>query len=239
VAARFEELDWQETAMGEISLRRRVDPRTESDVYEVKLDDDFLMSSMFTAGEVELARLGLARLTDQGPFEVVVGGLGLGYTAQAVLADARVGSLLVVEALGEVIGWHQRSLIPPTSGLADDPRCRLVRGDFFAMASGDGFDPDASGRSFDAILLDIDHSPGHLLHESHGGFYTAQGLRRVADRLRPGGVFALWSNDPPDAAFGHQLGEAFAESQAHVVSFPNPLQDHDATNTVYVATVPR
>jgi len=85
--------------MGEISLRRRLDPGLNVDVYEVKLDDEFLMSSLFTVAEVELARLALATHPDTGSdLDVVVGGLGLGYTARTVLEDPRVGSLTVVEA---------------------------------------------------------------------------------------------------------------------------------------------
>lgn len=56
---RFEELDWQETPMGELTLRRRVEPTLGVEVYEVKLGEEFLMSSLFTAGEAALADLGL------------------------------------------------------------------------------------------------------------------------------------------------------------------------------------
>ena len=66
MATRFEELDWQQTPMGEVSLRRRRDPVTGQDVFEVKLDDDFLMSSMFVDAEVALAHLALARLAGAG-----------------------------------------------------------------------------------------------------------------------------------------------------------------------------
>ena len=83
----FEELDYQKTPLGEISLRRRVEPRLEGEIlYEVKLGDEFLMSSLFTHAEIQLARLGLAALEDAG-LDIVVGGLGLGYTAVAALED--------------------------------------------------------------------------------------------------------------------------------------------------------
>ncbi|WP_439680082.1 spermidine synthase [Embleya sp. MST-111070] len=235
MSARFEELDWRTTPMGEISLRRRRDPVSGEDVHEVKLGDEFLMSSLFTAGEIALTRLGLAELPDV-ELDVVVGGLGLGYTARAALDDPRVRELIVVDALGEVIDWHRRGLVPLGAGLAGDPRCRLVQGDFFALAGeASGFDPQEPGRRFHAILLDVDHSPRHVLHPSHAALYRPAGLRALADRLRPGGVFALWSNDPPDLEFGAVLGEVFVDSAAHVVDFDNPLQGGTATNTVYVA----
>ncbi|OEJ28428.1 spermidine synthase [Streptomyces agglomeratus] len=235
MGARFEELDWRPTPLGEISLRRRRDPASGGDVYEVKLGDEFLMSSLFTAGEIALARLGLAELPDTG-LDVVVGGLGLGYTARAVLDDPRVSALVVVDALGEVIDWHRRGLVPLGAGLASDPRCRLVQGDFFAMV-GDpgGLDPQQPERRFHAVLLDVDHSPRHVLNPSHAALYTPAGLRALAARLHPGGVFALWSNDPPDEEFGSVLAQVFAEARAHVVDFPNPLQGGTASNTVYVA----
>jgi spermidine synthase len=235
VRARFEELDWSETRMGVISLRRRVEPSLQVDVYEVKLGDEFLMSSLFTVAEVELARLGLAQVVD-ADLDIVVGGLGLGYTAQTALADPRVRSLIVVEALSEVIGWHQRALLPDTAELASDRRVRLQRGDFFAMAdSDDGFDPEAPGRRFHAVLLDIDHTPRHVLHPSHAAFYTPAGLRKLVRHLHPGGVFALWSDDPPDPAFEAVLAEVFDRSEASIVRFPNPLTGGSSTNTVYVA----
>jgi spermidine synthase len=237
MSLRFEELAWSETPIGAISLRRRLDPRLKIEVYEVKIDDEFLMSSLFTVAEIELARLGLAALPGAG-LDVVVGGLGLGYTARAVLEDPRVASMIVVDALAEVIDWHRRELLPNAAELTRDPRSRLVQGDFFAMAAAGpegGFDPESPGRRFDAVLLDVDHSPRHVLHPDNAGLYTVDGMRRLAAQLRPDGVFALWSNDPPDEDFTAVLGEVFDSATAHVVSFPNPLQQRDAANTVYVA----
>ena len=140
MSAAFEELDFSPTPIGEVSLRRRRDPATGTDVFEVKLGDEFLMSSMFTVAEIELARIGLARL-DRAELDVVVGGLGLGYTARAALEDARVRELVVVEFLEPVIDWHRRGLVPVGPTLTSDARCRLVQGDFFALADGRGFRP--------------------------------------------------------------------------------------------------
>lgn len=230
---RIEELDWGDTPWGVISLRRRWDRLTERDVHEVKLGDDFLMSSQFTAGEQELARIGLAAVTGTS-LTVLVGGLGLGYTAAAALEDDRVGELTVVEALEAVISWHERDLFPDTEGLAADPRLRLVRDDFFDLVRTGRAD-----RTYDAVLLDIDHAPDWLLREDHGDLYTVAGFAQVAAMLADGGAFALWSDEPPEPEVVRRMGGAFEHAEAHVVTFPNPITGGESANTVYLAVRPR
>jgi spermidine synthase len=243
---RFEELDYRETPMGELILRRRTILSLDNlEVHEIILGNGFLMSSLFTEVEVALASLGLAAAaegTGASDLDVIVGGLGLGYTARAALENPAVRSLHVVETMEAVIEWHLQGLVPLGPELVADPRCRFVLGDFFELAlagkSEPGFDPDAPDRLFHAILLDIDHSPDNLLHERHATFYQPAGLRRLAAKLHPGGVFALWSDDPPEAKFTASLEEVFPGCQSHVVSFHNPLQDRDSASTVYVAQSP-
>jgi len=233
----FEELDYQQTTMGELVLRRRraleVDGR---EIFEVKLNDEYLMSSLFHEGEVALTDLGLAELTGDS-WDVVVGGLGLGYTAAAALKYDQVARIVVVEALAPVIDWHRRELVPNGTQLSQDARCRYYHEDFFALARGDGFDPDDPGRRFDAILLDIDHTPDALLNPGHADLYSAEGMMRLRAFLRPGGVFGLWSNDAPDQRFLAILTGVFDQVVGHVVEFDNPIQGKTAANGVYVAKV--
>jgi spermidine synthase len=234
MALRIEELGWADTPIGVISLRRRHEPVVGHDVYEVKIDDEFLMSSLFTVVETELAHLGLARV-EGDRLHVLIGGLGLGYTLRAALEDDRVSQVQVVEAVDAVIDWHRRDLLPDTVGLAADPRCDLQLGDFFAQVA----DGTTARASYDAVLLDIDHSPQNLLHPSHAAFYTAHGLRRLAERIVPGGAFALWSDDPPDPVFQATLDEVFIDPATHVVRFANPLTGGESASTVYLAQTPR
>jgi len=231
----FEEIDSQPSPIGTISLRRRRLPvMGDRDIYEVKLGDEFLMSSYFVDGEVALADCGLGALSGDG-LAVVVGGLGLGYTAEAVLKHDSVGELMVVEYLPPVIGWHRQEQVPLGRVLNADPRCRYVQGDFFALSASEaGFDPDRPGRKLDAVLLDIDHSPRALLNDASKPFYSEAGLAQLATHLVPGGVFGFWSNEPPDAPFTELLQKVFASVEVHEVDFHNPFQDRMATNTVYV-----
>ena len=204
MSARLEELDFQSTPMGELTLRRRHEPMLDVDVYEVKLGDEYLMSSLFTVAEEELARRGLG-VVDGDELNVLVGGLGLGYTAVTALHDARVASLTVVDTLprrdrlaraqaaARVGRAGRRPAHPPRRG-------RLLR----AHAA----EPTADGPRYDAILVDIDHSPRHRLADSHGDLYSPAGLRAASRHLDPGGAFALWSDDPPDDAFLHRSDDA-------------------------------
>jgi spermidine synthase len=235
MALRFEELDFQATPFGEVSLRRRREPTTGVDVHEVLLGDEYLMSSLFTVAEVELARLGLAAVAADA-IDVVVGGLGLGYTAAAALEDDRVRTVHVVEALDAVVSWHERGLLPLSRSLTDDPRCTLVTADFFATVGAGDVPVAGAPERWQALLLDIDHSPRHVLAPGNAALYRPDGLRRLAERLHPGGVFALWSDDPPDAPFLVDLQQVFATAVAHDVWFDNPLTGGRSANTVYVTT---
>ena len=232
----FEELDYQPTAIGPISLRRRRELRLDVDVLEILLGDEHLMSDLFTTSEVALAECGLGAITDDKPLLVVVGGLGMGFTADAALNDTRIESLVIVEKLAPVIGWHESGLIPLGKRLGDDPKCRFVEGDFFQMAASDtGFDPVEPARKFDAILLDIDHAPNFHLAPAHAGFYQPDGLAKLQQHLVDGGIFALWSNDPPNAAFAARLQSVFRVANAVEVPFYNPLQDRDFIQSIYIA----
>ena len=168
---------------------------------------------------------------------MVVGGLGLGYTAQAALRYPAVRSLAVVEALEPVIGWHRRGLVPLGAELSGEARCRFVHADFFACAEDParGFDPQAPGSRWHAVLLDIDHSPRNLLDEHHAAFYRTKGLQALAAQLHPGGIFAMWSDDPADEIFLAALREAFGRARAETVRFPNPLLECESSSTIYLA----
>ncbi len=238
----FEELDYRSTPIGPISLRRRRQLSLDIDVFEIILGEEHLMSSLFTASEIALARLALADLTKDKDttLDIIVGGLGLGYTAGAILEDPRVSSLCVIEMLEAVIDWHRDGLVPLDPPLSNDQRCTIRCGDFFALAaSEEGFDPNQPGRQFDAILIDIDHTPEWLLDERSGTFYSEAGMRQLSKHLKPGGIMGLWSDadikNGADDKFIERLSAVFQKARAEPVTFHNPLQDKPFTQTVYLA----
>jgi len=232
----FKEIDSQASSIGQISLRRRRIPVFgDRDIYEVKLGDEFLMSSMFVEAEEALSTLGLAAVQGDD-LSVVVGGLGLGYTAVTALKDERIAELLVVDALDTVINWHKDELVPLGKILNSDTRNRYVLGSFFDLAINPsiGFDTRDEGKKFDAILLDIDHSPTEFLDVANASFYTTENLALMAQQLKPNGVFAMWSQNLPEEHFETLLKTVFETVESHVVSFFNPMQNNVSTNSVYV-----
>ena len=231
----FEELDYQKTELGEIILqRRRALDMGGLVVYEVKLNNEYLMSSLFYKSEVALTEMGLDAISGD-ELDIVVGGLGLGYTAAAALHRDSVKRMIVVEALAPVIDWHKRELVPNGEVLSNDPRCVYHNADFFALARGTGFDPEKENHKFDAILLDIDHTPDALLNPSHADFYSADGMLRIKEFIKPDGVFALWSNEAPEDGFMAIMSEAFSNVEGHPVEIPNHVQRTTWTNGLYIA----
>ncbi len=232
----LEILAYEESPLGPLCLRRReLLSQPGVHVTEVTLNHEFLMSSLYTDSEETLARVALERVEGEG-LRVLVGGLGLGYTAAAVLESPQVGSLLVVELLDAVADWHEAGLVPLYPPLSADPRCRVLTDDFFALAQSDqGFDHTTPGRQYHAILIDIDHTPDWLLDARSGHFYSEDGLKQLRQHLKPGGVMGLWSDVVPDDKFLRRLSEVFAEAWAEPVTFHNPLQNNDYTQTIYLA----
>lgn len=228
-----QELGYQSTPLGDLTLRRRTEPLLNNqEILEVKLGDEYLMSSLFTKSERQLATLGLAGL--EGELDVVIGGLGLGYTAAETLKNKKVSRLLVIDLFQTVIDWHRDGLVPLGRVLTEDTRCELRQGDFFELART-GFDAATPGRKFDAVLVDIDHTPEHLLNPTNMSLYTSEGLTSVRHQIKPGGTFALWSDDPASDDFTERLGDVFGSATAYNVEFPNPYTNSMSINSVYVA----
>lgn len=225
----YEELDYQETEIGGLMLRRRrMHQFGDFDIYEVKLGEDFLMTNLFHESESQLSIKGLEKLNgDQ--LDIVVGGLGLGHTAVTALEDPRISKLTVIEFLKPVIGWHQDHLVPMGKVLTSDKRCQLRHADFFAWAAGK---PE---KQLDAILLDIDHTPTNVLNQTNTRFYTTEGLTELSQHLKPNGVFGLWADGKPEPSFVDHLKSVFTWAESHLIEFPNPITGGTSVGTVYLA----
>jgi spermidine synthase len=178
---------------GEVLLRRR--DRPGGAVHELIVNGVFAMDSAETSSERRLASFAVVG-RERVP-RVLVGGLGLGYTAAAVLDDPAVGAALVdvVELEPPLVSWARAGLTPLLSRVAADPRTRLHVADVAAVLRG-ASDPTGP---WDAVLLDVDNGPDFLIHGTNAGLYGRPTLEAAHARLTPGGVLAIWCQGPAPA----------------------------------------
>ncbi len=175
-----------ESDRGEIVLRRRIEERA-ADALELRVNGVFVMDTRETTSEMELAAAALELV--EHPRRVVVGGLGLGFTTQRVLADHRVEQVKVVEIEQALIGWMRDGTIPHGPALLADKRLHLVDADI-VMAVAEAMS------TYDLVLLDVDNGPGFLVHESNAEIYQRDFLTATSQIIDPGGALVIWSASP-------------------------------------------
>jgi spermidine synthase len=183
---RYVELARATSQRGEIVLRERHDDEDAGTaVIELRVNGVYVMDSMETNAEEALALTALEHVED--PKAVVVGGLGLGYTAHAVLTDARVEQLAVVEIEEALVEWMRDGTVPHGPAFLADERVKVVTADIRQAVA-------EAVQKYDLVLLDVDNGPGHLVLESNAPVYEAPFLQDVRNLLRPGGAVAVWSS---------------------------------------------
>ena len=194
---------------GECVLRRR-EEAPGAPVYELVLNGRLLMDTVEHRSEEALAEVGLAAC-GPGPLEVLVGGLGFGFTLAAVLRDPRVARVEVVELEPLLVALVTRPEVRAELGAPDlaDPRVALRHGDVRARLA-------AAQAAFDLVLLDVDNGPESLSAIGNGALYGAPGLRRCRAALRPGGALAIWSAEPAPACLA-ELARTFDEAGERLV----------------------
>lgn len=171
------------------------------DDFVIHLNGKELMGSRAHASEEQLAVLACAELAAVRGVRVLIGGLGLGYTARAALnalgRDARVD---VAELVPAVVRWNRGVLAPLAGAPLTDPRLHVIEADVADVIA-------AAAATYDAIMLDVDNGPSSPISAVNARLYDAAGLARATHALRPGGVLAVWSASD-DAQFTKRLGRA-------------------------------
>lgn len=226
----LEILAYETTELGVLCLRRReLLSQPGTIVTDVTLDHELLMSSHLTVSERTLARRALG-LHPGRALRVLVGGLGLGYTAHEVLAAGgeRVAHVEVVEYLPPVIDWVEQGLVPLAGALQADARLAIAQGDVYARLSG-----PPSG-TFDLILVDVDHAPEEPLGSTSASFYTEAGLTRARRHLSKGGVLGVWSY-AEHSPFATALRRVFSEVHVEPVTVVNDLIGEEQTDWLFFA----
>jgi spermidine synthase len=183
---RYVELARAVSERGEIVLRERHDDEDSgTPVLELRVNGVYVMDSLETGTEEALALTALAHTDD--PKAVVVAGLGLGYTAHAVLTDPRVERLAVVEIEEALVEWMRDGTVPHGPGFLADERVRVVTCDIRQAVA-------EATQKYDLVLLDVDNGPGYLVHDMNAAVYEVEFLQRVRSLLRPRGAVAVWSS---------------------------------------------
>ena len=224
----LEILAYEESPLGMLCLRRREllsEPGTI--VTEVTLNHEFLMSSLYTDSEEALSRIAL-EMHEGEDLQVLVGGLGLGYTAWEALRSDRVSRVEVVELLPQVIGWLESGLVPLSAELNSEKRLVISQDDVYQRLAG------PPGDLFDLVLVDVDHSPDERLAEPSSSFYTREGLLAARQHLAPGGILAVWSY-AESSPFADGLADVFEEVRVEPVSHDNRLIDQKRTDWLFFA----
>lgn len=172
--------------------------------FEIISNGTFLMDTRAGASERLLVTAALDRLGR--PADILIGGLGVGFTLAEALRRPGVRTVTVIEREPAVIGWHATHLRRFSGGALGDPRVRVERADLLEWLR-------AGEPAYDVICLDIDNGPEWTVTEANAALYDARGLERLASRLRPGGVLAVWSAGAAPA-FEARLGSRFADVAA-------------------------
>jgi spermidine synthase len=212
---------------GEVVLRERHDPDRPENApvaLELRVNGVFVMDTLETSTEKELARVALAQV--EQPRRVVVGGLGLGFTLHEVLGDHRVEELVVVEIEDALVGWMRDGTIPHGPSFLADERLHVVTADIrvaFAETAPD---------RYDLVLLDVDNGPGFLVYDDNADVYRGDFLGTVRASLRDGGVLVVWSADRSDD-LGTTLGQVFGNAEA--LPYEVSLQGRDERYWLYLA----
>jgi spermidine synthase len=224
----FEILAYEETPLGILCLRRRELLSSPGEfVTEITLDHEFLMSSYHTLSERVLASIAL-EMHRGSEISVLIGGLGLGYTAHEILKSKNIARVEVIEFLPQVIEWLKKGLLPLSDELNQDTRLSTPHGDVYAFLSR----PPES--LYDLIVIDVDHSPDDQLGSKNDQFYTEAGLTLAKAHLAPDGILAVWSY-AESSNFSKSLGAVFATTRIEPVKFENDLIEEECTDWLFFA----
>ena len=225
----LEILAYEPSPLGPLCLRRReLLSQPGTIVTEVTLNHEFLMSSLYTDSERGLASTAL-QIHPGNDLRVLVGGLGLGYTAREVLLSSRVAQVDVLELLPQVMDWLAEGMVPLSSELNDEPRLVVTQGNVYRRLVG------PADEQFDVVLIDVDHSPDERLEDASTSFYTTVGLTAARRHLAPGGVLAVWSY-AESSPFADALRSVFRQVHVKPVSYDNQLIGEHLTDWLFFAS---
>ncbi len=216
-----------ESPRGEIVLRERRDPDAGPNApvaLELRVNGVFVMDTVETSSEKGLAGTALKQV--ENPRNVVIGGLGLGFTMHEVLADKRVEKLVVVEIEDALVQWMRDGTVPHGPSYLADERVTVMTADIRTAIA------EATPAAYDLVLLDVDNGPGFLVYDENEEIYQAAFLAQVKNALRPGGAAVVWSA-AESPRLQAELQDVFGNAAA--IPFEVTLQSRDEQYWIYLA----
>ncbi|WP_310911596.1 spermidine synthase family protein [Lipingzhangella rawalii] len=200
--------------------------------YEIIADGMFLMDTRDGRSERAMVSAGLRALPrGRVGVRVLVGGLGVGFTARAALDEPSVDHVHVLELEPRVIAWHQGPLAAGAGHLLAEDRCLIECADLVAWLDAAGSVPETAG--YDLVCLDVDNGPDWTLRTANAWLYGDDALERLRAVTRPGGVVAFWSSAPAPG-FVRWLTQRCSPHGGTVETVTVPT-DRGEPDTVYVA----
>jgi spermidine synthase len=159
-----------------------------SDEYIILANGKPLMSSRMHGSEEALATLACQRARRLEKPNVLVGGLGMGFTLRATLDVLPSGAKVVVsELVPEVVEWNRGPLGQLAEDPLKDPRVQVEIDDVAVTLS-------SRPGQFDAVLLDVDNGPAAFTSSSrNAGLYDDRGIAIAFAALQLDGMLAVWS----------------------------------------------
>ncbi|TPK16803.1 hypothetical protein FJ872_17585 [Mesorhizobium sp. B2-5-9] len=191
------QLDSAKTPDGQQELRLK----QRGSEFSIMLGTNELMNSRLSGSEEALAKLSCQRIAGHRRPSILIGGLGMGFTLRAALAELGDNAEIVVaELVPAVVAWARGPMAEIFAGSLDDPRVTIRETDVGQLIR-------SAPIAWDAILLDVDNGPEGIVHKGNDALYSVAGLAAARTALRPGGVLAVWSQGP-DAGFTRRLKQA-------------------------------
>jgi len=197
--------------------------------YSIMSGSTELMNSRLSGSEEALAELACGRIRTRSAPAVLIGGLGMGFTLGAALAELGAdAAVTVAELIPAVVAWGRGPLAHIVGSSLDDPRVVIHEGDVGALIG-------AARAAYDAILLDVDNGPHGLSRGENDSLYSRAGLSAARRALTPGGVLAVWSSAPDPAFTRRMRDEGFAVEEVTVRARKS---GKGARHMIWIATAP-
>ncbi|WP_405829949.1 spermidine synthase [Streptomyces sp. NBC_01176] len=214
-------IDRREGPYGEVVLRRH------GALLQIIANGCFLMDTSDGRSERLLVDAAYDALDGRPEPDVLIGGLGVGFSLAHAVADRRWGRITVVERERAIVDWHRDGPLARLSARAfADPRTEIVEADLSAHLR-------ETSATYDALCLDIDNGPDWTVTEDNHSLYGPAGLADCARVLRPGGVLAVWSAQPSPKFEGSLRNAGFRRVRTEEIPVARGVPD-----VVHLATGP-